>query len=144
MAGYMKKLNGYVYEGGYEAAAELKNGQFVALNEDGKLALTDGAKDTIMTIVEKTNLYGLDAVVCRVTATGNDEVFFVENGIEVDEDNYNEAEYKIKAGELVRCHRPLIGEEMILSVENTLYAGLNASDAVQVAANGTIAAYSAD
>lgn len=136
MAGYMKKLNGYVYEGGYEAAEDLTNGLFVYVDSNGKMAKTTEQKDTTMVVIEKTSLYGKSAVVCRVTAVGSDEVFFVENGMDVNHDaDYDAAEYVIKAGKLVRAHRPLIGEELIVSVDSELDLGAE----VHPAADGEIA-----
>ncbi len=141
MAGYMKRLNGRVYDFQHKAKVEMENGVFVELNTDGEVILTAAARDTKMKIVEKTELWRKKAIVLDVTAVGENELFLAENEWEVYEDagEYNTAEYKVKPGHYVRMHRPLIGEQLIVTVGDELYAALKVGDTVQPAANGLVA-----
>lgn len=75
-----------------------------------------------------------------MTGVGTDEIYFVENEWEVNENaEWNEADYTLPMGKYVRMKRLLPGEQVILSVESELFAALNAGDSVQPAAAGTIA-----
>ena len=62
MAGYFRKLNGYVYNGEFVADEELENGVFAEITSTGVKAIT-AAKDTILRVAEKTILWGADALV---------------------------------------------------------------------------------
>lgn len=66
MAGYMKKLNGHVYDGAHVAAVELANGVFAEINSANKVALASAAKDMELRIVEKTTLWGMSALILDV------------------------------------------------------------------------------
>lgn len=142
MAGYMRKLQGHVYDGAHEAAVELANGLFVEINASNKVALTTAAKDTVLRIAEKTYLWKKPALVLDVVSVGEDEVFLTENEWEVYEDAgaYNTAEYTVPAGHLVKMHHMLPGEQMIVTVGDSLYASLSEGGLVTPAANGTVAA----
>ena len=64
----------------------------------------------------------------------------VENEWEIDENaEWNEANYTLPIGKYVRMKRLLPGEQVIMTVDSTLYAALSVGDAVQPAAGGTIA-----
>lgn len=69
-------------------------------------------------------------------------MYFVENEWEVYEDagTYNTAEYEIPAGHAVKMHRPLVGEQLIMTIDDALYGTLAEGAMVAPAANGTIAA----
>ena len=111
MAGYMTKLQGRVYDGAHMAAEKLQNGIFAEITADGVKAVT-GAKDTVMRVAEKGELWGLPAVVLDVVSVGADEVFFVENEFDFAADaDYDATTYEIAKGEFVRMHRPLPGEQ---------------------------------
>lgn len=139
MAGYFRKLNGHVYNGEFTAAEKLQNGVFVEITTDGVKKIT-GTKDTILRVADKTTLWGVDALVLDVVTTGNDEVFFVENEWDInDNEDYDTAKYECKVGALVKMRRPTVGDQLIMTVENTLYSSLNTSDMVQPAAKGTVA-----
>lgn len=141
MAGYMKKLNGHVYEGSYKASVALENGMFAELN-DGTVRKTSATKDTIMRVSAKTTLWGVNAVVLDVTSVGADEIFLVENEWDVAEgQDYNTATYACKVGDYVKMHRPTIGEQLILTVGSALYAGLAVGDSVKPTTDGTIVKY---
>ena len=113
MAGYMTKLNGYVYNGAFVAGEKLQNGQFAEI-ADGAVVACKGAKDTVLRVAEKTSLWGMDALVLDVVSCGEDEVFFVENEWD-------------------------INDQLIMTVENGVYAGVNVGDLVTPAAAGTVA-----
>ena len=75
---------------------------------------------------------------------GTDEVYFVENEWEVDENaEWNEADYTLLVGKYVRMKRLLPGEQALMTVENSLYTTLAVGDIVQPAAGGTVAKYTA-
>lgn len=68
----------------------------------------------------------------------------MENEWEVDENaEWNEADYTLPTGKYVRMKRLLPGEQVIMTVDSTLYGTLAAGDAVQPAAAGTVAKYTA-
>lgn len=139
MAGYMRKLQGHVYDGSNLAAEDLENGVFAEITTDG-VKKTTAAKDTKLRVVEKTTLWGMNAIVADVVSVGEDEVFFVENEWDLSElCEYDTAKYTLKTGRFVKMHRPLPGEQMIFTVADDLHNTLNVGDTVQPAADGTVA-----
>ena len=121
MAGYMRKLQGHVYDGAHVAAEELTNGLFVEIDAEGKVAKTTGAKDTVLRVVEQTELWGIPAIVADVVSVGTDEVFFVENEWEIYRDkDYDTALYAVAKDHFVKMHRPLAGEQLIFTVAEEL------------------------
>lgn len=91
MAGYFRKLVGHVYDGAHMSDVELTNGLFVTINESGKVALSEADAETTFRCVEKTDLWGLKALVLDVLTIGG-EVYMVENDIDVnDNEEYDEA-----------------------------------------------------
>lgn len=139
MAGYCMIGNGR-YDGVHKAAVALKNGMFAQLNGEGGVIATSAAKDTKMQVEAKTTLWGMPALEVRVLSVGEDEVFFVANEWDVDDNTgYDEADYTVKIGDFVKMKRPEIGDKFIFTVENSLYSTLTALDTVQPAADGTIA-----
>ena len=142
MAGYMKRLNGRVYDFQHKSKIDgLTNGMFVEIDAGGDVILTAAARDTTMKVVEKTTLWRKKALVLDVTAVGANELFLVENEWEVYEDagEYNTAEYKVDKGHYVRMHRPLIGEQLSVTVSDELYGAVNVGDTVQPTAAGLVA-----
>lgn len=136
---YVTKLMGHVYDGENLSAEALINGVFAEITMDGVKKVT-AAKDTKLRVDEKTELWGQPAVVLNVTGAGSDDVYFVENEWEIDENaEWNEANYTLPIGKYVRMKRLLPGEQVIMTVDSTLYAALAVGDAVQPAAGGTIA-----
>ena len=116
---------------------------FAEITSDGVKKVT-AAKDTVLRVEEKTELWGNPALRLNVTGVGTDEVYFVENEWEVDENaEWNEADYTLDTGKYVRMKRLLPGEQVLMSVENSLYTTLAVGDAVQPAAGGTVAKYTA-
>ena len=56
-------------------------------------------KRQLLRVEEKTELWGSPALRLNVTGAGTDEVYFVENEWEVDENaEWNEADYTLPAG----------------------------------------------
>lgn len=143
MAGYVTKLAGHIYDGANSAGEALTNGVFAEMTASGVKKVT-AAKDTLLRVEEKTELWGNPALRLNVTGVGSDEVYFVENEWEVDENaEWNEADYTLPSGKLVRMKRLLPGEQVIMTVDSTLYSGLNVGDTVQPAAGGTVAKHTA-
>lgn len=140
MAGYFRKLMGHVYDGAHMSEVNLTNGLFVTINESGMIELSSADAETTFRCVEKTDLWGLKALVLDVLTIGK-EIYMVENDFEVDNSaEYDEAEYTVKAGKYIKMKRLLPGEQIVLSVSDDIYsaAGVNAKFAV--AAAGLIAA----
>lgn len=139
MAGYFRKLNGHVYNGEFEAGEKLENGVFVEI-VSGVVKKTSGVKDTILRIADKTTLWGMDAIVLDVVSVGADEVFFTENEWDInDNEDYDTAKYSVKVGTLVKMRRPTVGEQVIMTVDGTLFGTLAVGDSVKPAADGTVA-----
>lgn len=140
MAGYMKKLQGYVYDGAHTAAVAMENGVFVEITTGGVKPVAEAKTGMVMRVAEKTTLWGMDAVVLDVVNHGDDEVFFLENEWDInDGEAYDTAKYTCKAGQYARMHRCLDGEQLIMTVANEVYAALAVGDQVTIAANGTVA-----
>lgn len=114
MAGYMTKLQGYVYDGELTAADNLVNGQFVTVNENEKVEAIDTPQDMVVSVVSLENVQGRKGMRCTVKEAGDDLVYLVEN-IPEGELVYDESAYGPKAGEFVRKHRLLAGEEFVIS-----------------------------
>lgn len=139
MAGYFRKLNGYVYNGEFTAAEPLENGVFVEITTDGIKKIT-AEKDTVMRVSEKTTLFGMNAVALDVVSDGLDEVFMVENEWDInDSTDYDTAKYTCKTGSYVKMRRPTTGDQLIVTVAESLYTTLAVGDKVKPAADGTVA-----
>lgn len=139
MAGYFTKLQGYVYNGDQTAAEPLTNGVFAEITTNGVARVT-AAKDTKLRVAEKTTLYGLPALMLDVVSVGADDVFFVENELpNLNGEEWDEAMYELPAGEMVRMKRALPGEQLVMTVDDTLFAALSVGNVVTPAAGGTVA-----
>lgn len=139
MAGYFKKLNGHVYDGSHLAGEALTNGNFVTITANG-VKKTTAAKDPTFRVADKTTLWGNKAIVLDCIASGDDEVFMVENEFDhADICNYNDADFTVPVGAYVKMRRPVAGDQIIITVGDTLFAGLNVNDVVTPAADGTVA-----
>lgn len=140
MAGYFTKLQGYVYNGDQTAAEPLSNGVFAEITASGVMKVTS-AKDTRLRVAEKTTMYGLPALLLDVVSVGADEVFYVENELpNLNGEEWDEAMYELPAGELARMKRALPGEQLVMTVDEALFASLTVGDMVAPAAGGTVAA----
>ena len=139
MAGYVTKLVGHVYDGANLSGETLVNGVFAEITANGVKKVT-AAKDTLMRVEEKTELWGLPALVLNVTGVGTDEVYFVENEWDInDSEEYDETAYTLPSGKYVRMKRLVPGEQVIMSVDGTLCAALSVGDTVKPASGGTVA-----
>lgn len=138
MAGYMTKLQGYVYDGEHIAATDLNNGDFVEINANGKVAKVAAAVDTTLRVVEKEGPYGLKGLRLIVATQGAKEVFLVENLPEAERD-YEKAEYTSKAGEFVRKHRLLAGEQLQVTTTDELFDTVAVGDILTIGIDGELA-----
>jgi hypothetical protein len=141
MAGYMKKLNGYVYDGEHVANQAMVNGIFVEIDSStGKVKPITAAGDTEFRVDEKTTLWGKYALVLNVILEGDKEQYFLENDFDLKAvPTYDSADYECKAGEYCRMHRPVINDQLIMTVTSELYAALNVGDTVKPAVGGSVA-----
>lgn len=141
MAGYMTKVVGSdgIYDGSYKAGEVLTNGIFVNIAADGTVKKLTAAGDIEMKVREKTTLWGLPAVVLDVVVEGSGLTYFVEQVNPGTREEYNDVEPEIKIGEFVRMHKPLLGEQLIMSVTTTVLGTLTEGDTAKPAAGGTIA-----
>lgn len=140
MAGYFRRAEAWNYDGANKAAEELANGLFVEIAAGGVKKLAS-AGDAKFRVKEKTSLWGLPAVVLVCTDVGTSEIYFTENEFENygDKGDFNEALYSVPAGHYVKMRRPNINDELVMSVENTLFSALNVGDEVTPAAGGAVA-----
>ncbi len=116
MAGYMSKLQGYVYEG------ELVNGAATAVpngilmlkgtsTDAGKFVLPAADTNTKFLCKEVTDVYGQTGYRFIVDTLAK-PYYFVENGIDVNDScEYDGSAYTVAVGELLRAHPLLPGEE---------------------------------
>lgn len=139
MAGYFKKLQGYVYDGEHRAKEEMTDGIFAELDGDGKVIPAKDAKDTVLRVAGKTEVYGKKGLLLDVVSVGNKEVFFVEMAKDdYGNESFDSANIVIKADELVRMKRLLEGEQIAMSADNALVSGLNVGDLVKPTTKGTV------
>lgn len=123
----------------YEAGETLTNGVFAELDATNKVVKATGKKDTVMRVVAKTARWGMPAIVLTVTDVGKDEFWFVESEWDINDNApYDETKYETQPGILVRMHRPLIGESLIMTIDKNLYDTLNLGDKVAPAAGGYV------
>lgn len=141
MAGYMTKLQGYVYEGELVngAAAAVANGILMVQGTStnvGKLVLPSADTTSELLCKEVTTIYdGVTAyrfVVNKLAA----RYYFVENGFDVnDSAAYDKRTYATAVGAELRAHPLLVGEEFVTDkVTGTITAGTTYG----VKADGTI------
>lgn len=145
MAGYMRKLQGYVYNGDYVSGETLENGVGAAIvTDNGNLVVKKltAKGNTEFRVHEKTTLWGKDALVLDVIKLGGNDEYLVENEWDICEFcNYNTAEYTLPVGKLVRMHRLLEGEQFITDeVAAATFTALAVGDTVVFGANGLIVA----
>ena len=131
MAGYMTKLQGYVYEG------ELVNGESSAVENGilmvpgtstniGKLKLIANADTTTKLLCkEVTTIYDGVTAYRFVVNKLNANYYFVENGFDInDSAAYNKRTYATPAGAELRAHPLVVGEEFVTTkVTGTISAG---------------------
>ena len=140
MAGYMTKLQGYVYEGELVngAAAPVENGllmvQGTSTNK-GKLVFGSADTTTKLLLKEVTTIFGVPAYRFVVNKL-NANYYFVENGFDVnDSEAYDETIYAVPVGKYLRAHPLVVGDEFVTTkITGTLTAGTEYG----VKADGTV------
>lgn len=139
MAGYFRKLDGHVYEGGYKAKEELPNGVFAHLEGTNGDEVALGGHSVKCDVVEKTSLWGLPAIVLRCTVADG-KIFFIENEFEDygDKGDFNVAEYTVPVGHYVKMRCPAVNDEMIMTVPQEKWDSLAVGNAVVATANGYV------
>ena len=142
MAGYMTRLVGSdgIYEGDYKAYEALANGTFVYL-DSGVVKKLGAAGDIIMQVAAKEDLWGKKAVRLNIQDQGAGTIYFTEHVNPGDKPEYDDIDGTVKAGEFVRMHIPLAGEQLIMSVSDETYAALSVGDQAKPASGGSIAKY---
>jgi len=129
-----------VYDGAHLSAEQLTNGVFAEITSTGVAKVT-ATKDTALRVEEKTTLWGMPALVLDVVSVGLDEVYFVENDWNIRDDvEWDEAKNTLPKDRHVRMKRLLPGEQVIMSVDDALYAALSVGNTVKPAAGGSVAA----
>ena len=137
MAGYMTKLQGYLYEGEYVNGETdpIENGTLVVIN-NGAMKLP-GAADTTTKLIckEVTTIYGLPAYRFVVNKL-NANYYLVENGYEFnDAEEYDLTTYATKPGKFLRAHPLVVGEEFVTNMVTGTPA---VNTAYGVKADGTV------
>lgn len=137
MAGYMTKLQSYMYEGEWVngAANPVPNG-IVMVQDGDKLILPAADSTTKFVCKEVTTVYGVVGYRFVVDKL-NKRYYFVENGMDNFNDggDYDNREYVTKKGDLLRAHPLIVGDEFLTNaVTGTPVAGT----AYGVQADGTI------
>ncbi len=131
MAGYMTKLQGYVYEGELVngAAAAVENGilmlQGTSTNA-GKLVLAGSADTTTKLLCkEVTTIYDGVTAYRFVVNKLNANYYFVENGFDINDNAaYDKRTYTTAVGAELRAHPLVVGEEFVTDkVTGTIAVG---------------------
>lgn len=141
MAGYMTKLQGYLYEGelvnGHTEGVE--NGILLVVgtgDNAGKLVMPTADTETKLLCKEVTSIYGGKTAYRFVANKLAGNYYFVENGFDHDPSAaYDLTTYATAAGKLLRAHPVQVGEEFVTDmVTGTIAAGTEYG----VKADGTI------
>ena len=141
MAGYMTKLQGYLYEGELVNGASdpVANGILMVQGTGanvGKLVLPSADTTTKLICKEVTTIY--DGVVAYrfIVDKLNARYYFVENGFDInDSAAYDKRTYTTAVGNELRAHPLQVGEEFVTNmVTGTIAAGT----AYGVKADGTV------
>lgn len=131
MAGYMTKLQGYVYEGEFTngTGAPVENGLLVCIgkNDAGELAMVLPSADaeTKLLCKEVTDIYdGMPAYRFVVNKLAGN-YYLVENGYEyIDAVSYDLSQYQTAKDAFLRAHPLMVGEEFLTTkVMGTPVAG---------------------
>lgn len=141
MAGFMTKLQGYVYEGELTngTGAAVENGLLLVAGTStnkGKLVAPSADTTSKLLLKEITTIYdGTTAyrfIVNKLAAN----YYFVENGFDInDSAAYDKRTYTTAAGGLLRAHPLVVGEEFVTTkITGTLTAGTEYG----VKADGTV------
>lgn len=140
MAGYMTKLQGYIYEGELSngTGEPVENGVLLVAGEAGKLVKPVADADTKLLCKEVTHIYDNVVAYRMIVQNLSKPYYLVENGHDVhDGAEYDAKSYTAAKDALLRAHPLLIGEEFVTDkVTGTLAAGT----VYGVKADGTIGA----
>lgn len=141
MAGYMTKLQGYVYEGELVngLAAPVDNGVLLVAGETsnaGKLVAPTADTTSKFILKEITTIYDGAPAYRFIVNKLNANYYFVENGFEInDSTEYDKRTYTTPVGDFLRAHPLVVGEEFLTTkVTGTLTVGT----AYGVKADGSI------
>lgn len=141
MAGYMTKLQGYVYEGELVngAADAVPNGILMvqgATTNAGKLVMPAADTTTKLICKEVTTIYDGVTAYRFIVDSLNKRYYFVENGFDInDAQAYDKRTYTTPVEAELRAHPLLVGEEFVTTaVTGTPTVGT----AYGVKADGTI------
>ena len=141
MAGYMTKLQGYVYEGELVngAAAAVENGLLMVQGTStaaGSLVLPSADTTTKLICKEITTIYDGVTAYRFIVDKLNARYYFVENGFDInDSAAYDKRTYATAVGAELRAHPLLVGEEFVTDkVTGTIAVGT----AYGVKADGTV------
>lgn len=140
MAGYFTKLDGHVYDGANKAYQELENGVFVYIDGSNGVKKLGSAGSAEFRVIEKTTLWGLPAIRIVCTDPGSAEVYVTENEFELYGDkDFDQTTYSVPAGHYVKMRRPVLNDELIISVTSEVLATLAVGDTVKPASGGSVA-----
>ena len=140
MAGFYRRAEAWNYDGANKAGVKLYNGVFAEITANGVKPIA-AAGDAEFRVKEKTSLWGLPAIRLTCVNPGTKEMYFVENEIENygDKGDFNDAEYAVEKGHFVKMRRPVINDQLIMSVDASAYASLAVGAVVSPAAGGSVA-----
>lgn len=119
MAGYMTKLQGYVYEGELVngASGAVENGILMVQGtstDAGKLVLPSADTTTKLICKEVTTIYDGVTAYRFIVDKLNARYYFVENGFDInDSAAYDKRTYATAVGDELRAHPLLVGEEFV-------------------------------
>ncbi len=119
MAGYMSKLQGYVYEGELVngASGAVENGLLMVQGtstDAGKLVLPSADTTTKLICKEVTTIYDGVTAYRFIVDKLNARYYFVENGFDInDSAAYDKRTYATAVGDELRAHPLLVGEEFV-------------------------------
>lgn len=114
MAGYLTKLQGYVFEGELVNGADAAVQNGLLMIQDGEELVLPGAADTDTKLVckEVGTIYDGRVAYRFIVDALAKRYYFVENGADInDSAAYDKAEYATKVGDELRAHSLLVGEE---------------------------------
>ena len=121
MNGYMTKLQGYVYEGTLAngTGAGCPNGKILVQgsgDDAGKLVMPTADTTKMFVCMEVTDIYGGVTAYRFQVEKMPQRYFFVENSFQYNVEDYQEydkRDYEQPAGELMRAHALLLGDEFV-------------------------------
>lgn len=121
MNGYMSKLQGYIYEGTLAngTGAGVPNGMILVQgtgNDADKLVMPTADSTKMFVCMEVTDIFGGVPAYRFQVEKMPQRYFFVENSFQFNVEAYQEydkRDYEQPAGELMRAHALLLGDEFV-------------------------------